>query len=150
MRAATLPLFLALSLSFSGGAALAQGQATRTDLSRYRVESVHTDWRVLCTPDGTGTRGATADCAVEDRNGFVIFVGNSGAYMATLRGFRGDDGIFSDGFSACPLGVCGTFWNGILVESIAGFVELRRDGQIVPLSTRGLAEAEQEALRRAQ
>lgn len=148
MRRQFIPL--TVLLSFSASTLGAQNIENRLDLSRYRVEAVHADWRVLCTPEGTGTFGAIADCAVEDRNGLVIFIGNSGPYTATLRGFRGNDGIFPDGFGACPFGACATYWAGILVDSIENYAELRRDGQVVQLSTSGLAEAEQDALQRAQ
>ena len=75
----------------------------------YRVVSVHDSWRVICTPDGTGRWQYPRDCAVEDRNGLVVFVNPFSYFAFTMRGHIPGDGMLGRDFADGPEGVILTF-----------------------------------------
>ena len=90
---------LALCLLFTahGPAVHAQAGLESYDLTPYRVLSVHGDWRVLCTPEGTGSWSYPRDCAVEDRYGLIVFVNPFGYFAYTRRGHVPGDGMMREG-----------------------------------------------------
>lgn len=90
---------LALCLLFAAHSQAAHAQAglESYDLTPYRVISVHGDWRVLCTPEGSGSWSYPRDCAVEDRNGLIAFVNPLGYFAYTLRGHVPGDGMMREG-----------------------------------------------------
>jgi hypothetical protein len=90
---------LALCLLFTthGTAVHAQAGLESYDLTPYRVISVHDDWRVLCTPVGTGSWSYPRDCAVEDRYGLIVFVNPFGYFAYTRRGHVPGDGMMREG-----------------------------------------------------
>ncbi len=125
--------------------AAAQDWATHYDLSRYAVQSVHEDWRVLCTPEGTGILGAARDCAVENRFGLVIYVYDGGYYAFTRRGVQPGEIIHESWTPDATHGVTVSYYHPSFAAEYLDDAAFALPGQEPEILT-GYAEAEAMAL----
>ena len=138
---------LGLSFALLPASLHAQAGLESYDLAPYRVMSVHGDWRVICTPEGTGSWTRPRDCAVEDRHGLVVFVNGFGYFAYTMRGHGPGDGTGLGDFADEPHGgviltYAGPDTSAEFLQS-AGFL---RGGAPYDVSLEGYAEAQAAAI----
>lgn len=124
------------------------------DLSLYRVEAVHEDWRVICDVEIVDSATSYQNCAVENDFGLIIYLTTQGVVFVALRGFRPDDALVINrtefDFEECGPVACGTYLRGIpLTEGLSG-AQLRIGGNLHEVRLTGLNEAEEDALARVQ
>jgi hypothetical protein len=138
---------VSLCFAFDPTGLHAQAGLESYDLAPYRVMSVHGDWRVICTPEGTGSWTRPRDCAVEDRHGLVVFVNGFGYFAYTMRGHGPGDGTGLGDFADEPHGgviltYAGPDTSAEFLQS-AGFL---RGGAPYDVSLEGYAEAQAAAI----
>ena len=111
------------------------------DLSLYRVESVHEDWRVMCTAEGTGHRSYARDCLLEDPFGLIVFVNDFGYFEYTMRGHRPGDGAIGQDFGQTANGVIITYFGPNMGPDLLDNLAPYRSGVAYPFNHNGYEQA---------
>ena len=147
MKSLLQSAFPALILGMFMAPAHAQVGAGNYDLSDYTLESTHGIWQVLCTAPGSGSRhNDLRDCAVEDDQGFVMFVYPSGYYALTLRDPVDGDRLFGQDMTEGGNEAVLTYYSPAFTAEMIGDLGVDQGGEVRMLNPEGFAEAEARAL----